>query len=148
ARPLVLEVHRSRAALDLARKQERRQRRGNVVKDALTRLVRALDLFPAFAHAAGSTCLRNAEDMGVAADEFVVNAPRDRFEILAAPLTQQQREKVDLEQEVAELVGELRVVTADRRIRDLIGLLDGVRHDRALRLLSIPGAVTAEPLGQ
>src|SRR5207247_6265088 len=92
--------------------------------------------------------LRIAEDVRVTADEFVVNAPRNRFEILAAALTQQQRKKVDLEQEVAKLVGELRVVAADRRIRDLVCLLDGVRHDRALRLLSIPGAVAAEPLGQ
>ena len=75
------------------------------------------------------------------AHELLVRAAGNRLEILASALGQQQREEVDLEQEVAELVGELRVVAPDRRVGDLVGLLDRVRDDRALGLLTIPGTV-------
>ena len=39
-------------------------------------------------------------------------------------------------------------VARDRRVRDLVGLLHGVRHDRPHRLLAVPRAVAPEPLGQ
>ena len=79
--------------------------------------------------------------MGMPAHELLVRATGNGLEILASAFGQQQREEVDLEQEVTELVGELRVVTPDRRVSDLVGLLDRVRDDRALGLLTIPGAV-------
>ena len=66
---------------------------------------------------------------------------RTRPAVRASAFGQQQREEVDLEQEVTELVGELRVVAPDRRVGDLVGLLDRMRDDRALGLLTIPGAV-------
>ena len=43
---------------------------------------------------------------------------------------EQQREEVDLEEQVAELVEQLRVVIGERRVGDLVGLLDRVRDDR------------------
>jgi hypothetical protein len=45
-------------------------------------------------------------------------------------------------------VEQLRVVAGERRVGDLVRLLDRVRHDRARRLLAIPRAVAPEPLGQ
>ena len=94
-----------------------------------------------FASASPNTC-------GCRRTSFSCARAGDRLEILASALRQQQREEVDLEQQVAELVGELGVVAPDRRVGDLVGLLDRVRDDRALGLLTIPGAVAAQPLGQ
>src|SRR4029453_18422183 len=73
---------------------------------------------------------------------------RDRLQVGGAALQQQQREEVDLEQQVSELVGELRIVTADGCVRNLVRLFDRVRDDRPLRLLAIPRTVTAQPLSQ
>src|SRR6185503_10291076 len=96
----------------------------------------------------GGARLDLAEDVGVAADELLVHGPRDLLEIAVALLLEQEREEVDLEEEVAELVQQLRRVTRLGRIGDLVGLLDGVRDDRPRRLLAIPGAVAAQPPGQ
>jgi len=48
---------------------------------------------------------------------------------------------VHLEEDVAELVEELGVVARVRRGGQLVGLLDGVRDDRALVLLAVPRAL-------
>jgi hypothetical protein len=63
-------------------------------------------------------------------------------------LGQEQGEEVALEEEIAELVLELRVVAGDRRVGDLVCLLDGVRDDRARRLLAVPRTVAPKTLGQ
>ena len=137
----ILEADRRRATLHLAGIEQRGKRLRDVVKDALAVLVRALDLLPALAHAPGGLRLCVAEHVGMPAHELLVRATGNRLEILASALGQQQREEVDLEQEVAELVGELRVVAPNRCVGDLVGLLDRMRDDRALGLLTIPGAV-------
>ena len=55
------------------------------------------------------------------------------------------RQEVGLEQEVAELVDEPGVGRAgERLVGHLVGLLDGVRHDRGDRLLAVPRAVAAQ----
>ena len=72
----------------------------------------------------------------------------DRLEVAGAALREEQREEVRLEEQVAELVEQLRVVAGERRVGDLVGLLDRVRHDRPLGLLAIPRAVAAQALGQ
>ena len=77
-----------------------------------------------------------------------MDAARDGLEIPVALLRQEKGEEVDLEEQVAELVQQLRVVVRERRVGDLVGLLDGVRHDRARRLLPVPGTLAAQPLGQ
>jgi hypothetical protein len=77
----------------------------------------------------------------MARDELVVDPFRDGREISGAPLLEQEREKVGLEEEIAELVLELRVVADERRVGDLIRLLDRVRDDRPRRLLAVPRAV-------
>ena len=77
-----------------------------------------------------------------------MDGPRDRLEVALPLLLEQQGEEVRLEQQVAELVEQLRRVTGVRGVGDLVGLLDRVRHDRARRLLAIPGAVAAEALRQ
>jgi hypothetical protein len=54
---------------------------------------------------------------------------------------------VDLEEDVAELVEELRVVAPVRRVGQLVRLLDGVRDDRPLVLFAIPRALDAQAPG-
>ena len=73
---------------------------------------------------------------------------RDVLEPGPAAFRKQQRQEVDLEQQIAELVGELRVVARDRSVGDLVRLLDRMWHDRASGLLTVPRTVAAQPLGQ
>ena len=63
-------------------------------------------------------------------------------------LLEQEREEVDLEEQVAELVEKLRRIVAERGVCDLVRLLDGVGDDRARCLLAVPGAVAAQSPGQ
>ena len=82
------------------------------------------------------------------ADELRVHRARDLLEIALAALLEEQREEVDLEEQVAELVQQLGGVARQRRVGDLVGLLDRVRDDRLRRLLPVPGAVAAQTLRQ
>jgi len=84
--------------------------------------------------------------MRVPADELRVHAARNLGEVARAALRQQQREEVDLEEQVSELVEQLRVVSRERGVGDLVRLLDGVRDDRLRRLLAIPRALAAQSL--
>jgi len=82
----------------------------------------------------------------MAGDQLRVDPARGALEVALAPLREQQREEVDLEKEVAELVEELGVIALLSRVRDLVGLLDRVGNDRADRLLAVPGTIAAQPL--
>jgi hypothetical protein len=77
-----------------------------------------------------------------------VDAARDLREVARAALLEQEREEIDLEEQVAELVEQLRVVGCERGVGDLVRLLDRVRDDRLCRLLAIPRALAAQPLRQ
>ena len=118
------------------------------MEHALASLLLALDALPVLLHATRGLRLDLAEDMRVPAHELRVDAARDGLEVAVALLRQEQREEVDLEEQVAQLVEQLRVVVRERRVGDLVGLLDGVRHDRARRLLPVPGALAAQLLRQ
>src|SRR5262245_18359943 len=143
-----VEADRRGAALELARVEERRQRFGHMVEDALALLLLYLQPLPVLADAAGSLRFGRAEDVWMARDELGVDSLRDRLEVAGAALVEEERKEVDLEEQVAELVEQLRVVRGERRVGDLVRLLDRVRHDRLRRLLAVPGAVAPEPLGQ
>ena len=77
-----------------------------------------------------------------------MDALRHLLKIACSALLEQEREEVDLEEEVAELVEQLLVVAGERRVGDLVGLLDGVRHDRARGLLAVPRTLATQPLCQ
>ncbi len=96
----------------------------------------------------GGRALGVAEDVRMAAHELLVHAAGDGLEVARAALLEQEREEVDLEEQVAELAAERLVVAAMRGVGDLVGLLDRVRDDRARRLLAIPGALPAKLPGQ
>ena len=80
--------------------------------------------------------------------ELLVDVPSHGLEVAVSLLREQQREEVDLEEQVAQLVEQLRRVVREHRIRDLVGLLDRVRDDRARGLLPIPGALPAKVPGE
>ena len=70
----ILEADGAGATLHLAGIQQRRQRVGDVVEDALALLLLALDPLPVLAHAAGCPRLDLTEDVRVPADELLVHA--------------------------------------------------------------------------
>ena len=74
-----------------------------------------------------------AEHVRVAADQLLDAVVGDRGEVAGAALLEQQRQEVDLEEDVAELVEQLRVIAGVGRVGELVGLLDGVRDDRRAR---------------
>ncbi len=85
-----------------------------------------------------------AEDVRVAADQLLGDVPGHRGEVAGASLLEQQREEMDLEEHVAELVEQLCVIVAVRRVGELVGLLDGVGDDRAGVLRAVPRAVATQ----
>jgi len=134
--------------LELPGVEQRRKRLGNVVEDPLALLLLRLDPLPVLPHPARRSRLDLAEDVRVTADELLVDPPRHGLERPGLSLLQEQREEVRLEQKVPELVLELFVVSRERGVGDLVGLLDRVRDDRLRRLLAIPRAIAPQALGQ
>jgi len=121
--------------------QERRQGVRDVVEHAFPALLLSLDLIPLPAHRAGSGEVLLSEDVRVAPDQLFVRVPCNLLEVSLALLRQEQGQYVDLEEEIAELVEELRRVVCEGGVGDLVGLFHRVRHDRPCRLLTVPGAV-------
>src|SRR5439155_7159316 len=144
----VIEAGRSGPALDLPRVDKRREIAGHVMEDPFASLLLALEAVPVLAHAAGRPGLDLAEDMRMAGDQLRVDPASDALEVTLPAFGQEQREEIDLEEEVAELVEQLGVVALLGRVGHLVSLLDRVRHDRAGRLLAIPGAIPPQPLGE
>jgi hypothetical protein len=144
----VLEADSLRALLDLARVKHPGQPFGDVVEDALAALLLDLDPLPFRADTIGGFRLDVAEHVGMPPHELLVHAACHLREVACSSLLEQQREEVDLEEEVAELVEQLLVVARERGVRDLVGLLDRVRDDGLGRLLAIPRAVPAQTLRQ
>ncbi len=119
-----------------------------MVEDALASLLLPLDAVPVLLHASGCVGVDVPEHVRVPANELLVDQARGRREIALVPLLEQECEEVDLEEQVAELVEQLLVVAGERRVGDLVRLLDRVRHDRAGGLLAVPRTVAAETLRQ
>ncbi len=78
--------------------------------------------------------------MRVAADELGGDRLDDAAEIKQPRLFRHAGVKDDLQQEVAKLLAQIFRRAALDRVGDLIGLFDGVRHDRSERLLDVPWA--------
>jgi hypothetical protein len=141
-----VEPRRRRPPLHLARVQRPRQVLRHLAEDAgLAPLLGLLDLVPVAQDLAGGVDLDRAEDVRMPAHELRVHVLGDLAERAGPALLQQQREEVDLEEDVTELVEQLRVVVRVRRGRELVGLLDRVRDDRALVLLAVPRALAPQP---
>src|SRR4029079_670313 len=96
---------------------------------------------------AGRRRLGLAEHAGMPADELLVDAARDLVEVALVLLLEEPREEEHLEEEVSQLVAQLRGIVGERGLRDLVRLLDGVRDDRARGLLAVPGALHPQDRG-
>ena len=141
----VLEADGSGAPLDLARFEQSRQGGRHVVEDALAALALDLDALPAVARVAGGLGALRAEHPGVANAQLGGHAERDVLPRSDLGLLAEQRQEGRLEEQVAELVDQLRREAGlPHGIGDLVGLLDRVRHDRRGRLGAIPGAFAAQ----
>ena len=100
-----------RAALHLARVERPGQVLRHLAEDArLAPGLGALDRVPVAQHLAGVLDLDVAEDVRVPADQLLAAVLGDLGQRAAAALLEQQREEVDLEEDVAELVEQLGVV--------------------------------------
>ena len=135
-------------ALHLPRLEERGQRLGDVVEDPLPSLLLGLQRLPALAHTARRPRVRVAEHVRMPANELLVHLARDGLEVALSSLLEQEREEVDLEEEVTQLAAQRLVISRERGVGDLVCLLDRVRDDRPLGLLAIPGALPPQLPGQ
>ena len=100
------------------------------------------DLFPVAEDVGGSFGADVAEDVGVAADHFVVNFADDVVDGEAALFGGDLRMEQDLEEEVAEFFGKFGVVAGVEGIEDFVGFFDEVGAEGGVRLFAIPGAAT------
>ena len=78
------------------------------------------------------------KDMGVTTDEFGVEVFGDVVEVEVAGLGGHLRIEEDLQEEVAELVFEVRPGSALDGVEDLVGLFEGVAFDGVKGLLAVP----------
>jgi hypothetical protein len=144
-----MQSRRGCPALQLACVQQRREILRHLAEYAplATWFVR-LDRVPVTQHLAGvgHFCVR--EHVWMATDQLLAAVLCHLREIARTTLLEQQREKHNLEEHVPQLVEQLGVIAAMRGIGQLIGLLDRVRHDRALVLLAIPRALAAQQMRQ
>ena len=108
----------------------------------------ALDLVPVAQDLRGALHLDLAEYVRVATDQLLPAGVGHGGQVAGAALLHEQREEVDLEEDVTELVEERRVIAGVGRVGQLEGLLDGVGNDRALVLLAVPRALAPESTRQ
>src|SRR5262249_4975272 len=130
-----------RAALPVRRVRERGERARHVVEDPLPPFLLGLARLPPLTDPLRGARVGVAEHVRVPSHELLVHRGRDRLEVAGALLLQQQREEVDLEEEVAQLVEELLLRSGERGVGDLVRRLYRVRDDRLRRLLPVPRTV-------
>ena len=75
-------------------------------------------------------------------------SPRDLLETAASLFLEQEREEIDLEEQIAKLVQLLVRVAGEDGIGDLVGLLERVGNDRGRRLLTVPRTLATQAFGQ
>ena len=99
-----------------------------------------LDALPEALGRAGGALLGAAEDMGVAADHFGGNGEDNVAEGKMPGFLGDAGVIDDLEQQIAQFVGQRRHVGLFDRVGDLIGFLDGIGRDGGEGLVLVPGA--------
>ena len=104
-----VEADLGRLALQLLGVGQRRLRRGDTVEQRLALLLVALDVVPVGLHRLGIVRLDVAEHVGVAAHELVVDAVDDVDDREAAVLLGDGGMELDVVEEVAELLDDVRV---------------------------------------
>ena len=149
-----VEADLGRLAHQLLGVGERRQRPGDPVEDRRPALLVALDVLPVGDDRPGIVGLDVAEHVRVPADELVVDARRHVGDGEATLLLGDRGVELDLVQQVAELLDQRlvrRLVVGIERldgVDQLERLLDEVRHERGVRLLTVPRALLAQRAGE
>src|SRR6266849_606519 len=98
------------------------------------------DLFPFRPDGIDRAGIRFAKDMRVAADELGDELPADLFKIKRAALARELAMKYHLQEQVAQLLDQLMVVTRLDRVHQLVHFFDGVEAQAHVVLLAVPGA--------
>jgi len=96
--------------------------------------------FPVAEDLGGGFSLDVAEDVGVAADHFVVDFADDVVDGEAALFGGDLSVEEDLEEEVAKFLGEFGVVAGVEGVEDFVGFFDQVGAQGGMGLLAVPGA--------
>ncbi len=131
------------AFLQLDRAPERRQRGRDpvdVAGHAGFFALGGLDALPALGLGVGIDHRTVPEHMGMAPDQLVGDRPGNLVEVERPDLARQAGVKDNLEQQVAQFVLQVIHIVALDRIGHLVCLLDGIRRNRAERLLQVPRA--------
>jgi hypothetical protein len=99
-----------------------------------------LQEFPVAEDFGGGFGVCGAEDVGVAADHFVVDFADDVVDGEAALFGGDLGVEEDLEEEVAEFFGEFGVVAGVEGVQDFVGFFDQVGAEGGVGLFAVPGA--------
>jgi len=99
-----------------------------------------LDLFPVAQDVGGGFGSGGAEDVGVAANHLLVDLADDVGNIEALLFMCDLRVEENLEEKVAELLGELGVIGRVERVEDLVSFFNKIRAEGGVGLLAVPGA--------
>ena len=81
-----------------------------------------------------------SEDVGMAANHFLIDFADDVGDGEAAFFVGDLGMEKDLEEQVAELFGELGVIGGLERVEDFVGFLDKIRAKSGVSLFAVPGA--------
>jgi hypothetical protein len=96
--------------------------------------------FPVAEDFGGGFGVGGAEDMGVAANHFVVDFADYVVDGEAAVFCGDLGMEEDLEKEVAQFFGELGVVAGIEGVEDFVGFFDEIGAKGGVGLLAVPGA--------
>ena len=96
--------------------------------------------FPVAEDLGGSFGFDGAEDVGVAANHFVVDFADDVVDGEAAGFGGDLGVEENLEEEVAQFFGEFGVVFGVEGVEDFVGFFDQVGAESGVGLLAVPGA--------
>jgi indole-3-glycerol phosphate synthase len=103
-------------------------------------LFRGLDLLPRDNDLFRRRKPANAENVGMTADELVVDVPRHVVECEQPLLRGDLRMKDDLDEHITEFLAHVGVVVAVDRVDELTHFINQAAHQRGMRLLLVPRA--------
>ena len=136
---LPVEAHVAGLVLDTICLDERRQRLRHPRQDGLVAvLLLQLNLFPALQHGLGILGHCIAVDMGVTEYQLVAQTVTNIGNIELLLLLTDFPIEDHVQQHVAQLLADFLLVITNQSVAQLIGLLDGVRTQALVRLLTVP----------
>ncbi|MNE65788.1 hypothetical protein D3C80_1612950 [compost metagenome] len=138
-----VEADRGATLLDFVRLHQRRQRLRDIVQRRMQLFfgsLASLQLLPARRNGFAVCCIGIAEDMRVAALQFVADGVAHLIEVEQPLLLAHLGVKHHLEQQIAQFITQIGIVLALNGIQHFVGFFQGVRRDGGEGLLTIPRA--------